>query len=317
MKQDTTTKRMGYSWWQSICVTVAGIILFIPSGYAGGPMPIFIKEIVTDTIPIKDPLGDHVTDPNNNPFDIKPKIIQEKVEYDPATGNYVVCEKIGDEYYRTPTVLTYEEYLEYTQKQQERNYFNQLAGLSTGKKRRLNLVDPMARVDLGNTLIDRLFGGTEVNIKPQGNIDLIAGIRYQKVENPQIQLANQTQILPDFDLKIRMNVDGNIGEKLNLGFNYDTQSTFDFDRKIKLTYDSQQFSEDDIIQTIEAGNVALPLRGNLIQGAQSLFGLKTELKFGHLRLTALMSQQQSRQNNLRVENGASRQEILLFPDDYD
>jgi len=114
-----------------------------------------------------------------------------------------------------------------------------------------------------------------------------------------------------------MNVDGSIGEKLNLGFNYDTQSTFDFDRKIKLEYDSAAFSDDDIIKKIEAGNVSMPLRSTLIQGAQSLFGLKTELQFGHLKVTALASQQRSQQNNLRIENGASVTEFEVFPAQYD
>ncbi|MBK8111698.1 MAG: cell surface protein SprA [Saprospiraceae bacterium] len=108
-----------------------------------------------------------------------------------------------------------------------------------------------------------------------------------------------------------MTVDGNVGTKLKLNFNYDAQSSFNFDQKIKLQYDSEAFSEDDIIKKIEAGNVSLPLKGNLIQGAQSLMGIKTDLQFGHLRMTLLASQQQSKQNNVKVQNGAS---IVEFDD---
>ena len=54
---------------------------------------------VLDTIPIRDnPYGNFTTD-EYNPFDIKPSIIEEKVEYDFETGRYVVFEKIGEEYY--------------------------------------------------------------------------------------------------------------------------------------------------------------------------------------------------------------------------
>lgn len=277
-----------------------------------------VPSVEADTIPVQDNYGDHITDPNKNPFDILPKEVEQKVEYDPESGNYIIFEKIGDEYYRTPTYLTFEEYLDYRKRQQERNYFSQMAGLSTGKKQKLNLIDPMNKVDIGTSLVDRLFGGTEVNIQPQGNVDITLGFDYQRTENTSSFVVQQTQAGLDFDMVIRMNVDGNIGEKLNLGFNYDTQSTFDFDRKIKLEYDSEAFSEDDIIKKIEAGNVSLPLRGNLIQGAQSLFGLKTELQFGHLRLTAIASQQQSRQNNLQIQSGNETTELdPIFPDQYD
>jgi cell surface protein SprA len=274
--------------------------------------------MVSDTIPLLDRKGDFITDKQNNPFDITTKEINQKVEFDPATGNYIIMEKIGDQYYRTPTYMTFDEYMDYMAKEQERKYFNTLAGIKSDKKSRSGKIDPMDKIDLQNSLIDRLFGGTEVNIQPQGSVDLSIGWLYSRRDDPQLPIQAQRQSQPDFPTPlIKMNVDGKIGKKLDLGFNYDTQSTFDFDRQIKLAFDSDAFSEDDIIKKIEAGNVSLPLRGNLIQGAQSLFGLKTELQFGRLRVTGLLSQQRSRANNIKVENGASIQEFEIYPDDYD
>lgn len=293
----------------------SGIGKNLPDPYAD----IYTTEMVTDTVPIKDNYGDHITDPNNNPFDIQSNVIDQKVEYDPITGNYIIYEKIGEEYYRTPTYLTFEEYLEFKKKKQQRDYFNRLAGISS-KKSGLNAkIDPMERIDVQNSLVDRLFGGTEVNIQPQGQVDVTLQSTYWNSFQAQFGgNGNGVQFIPiDPEVDIRVSTEGNIGTKLNLDFNYDTQSTFDFDRQIKLDYDTEAFGEDDIIKKIEAGNVSLPLRGNLIQGAQSLFGLKTELQFGHLRLTAIASQQQSEQNNLRIENGAAVQEFELTPDEYD
>lgn len=276
-----------------------------------------IHTIWTDTIPIKDRYGDFITDKNKNPFDITPSNISQKVEYDPVTGHYIILEKIGDEYYRTPSYMTFEEYLDWKSKEEERRYFNTLAGIQSEKKSASGKINPMDKVDLKTSLVDRLFGGTEVNIQPQGNVDLTVGMLYSRRDDPQLPLRAQRQLIPDFRTNIRMNVDGSIGKKMRLNFNYDTQSTFDFDRVIKLDFNSDNFSEDDIIKKIEAGNVSLPLRSNLIQGAQSLFGLKTELQFGRLRLTALVSQQRSRVNNLRVGNGATEQFFEIYPDDYD
>lgn len=306
-------------------VTVVFIGAFIFAAFGSGtgknlpdPYQDNFDPVVTDTIPITDNYGDHITDPNNNPFDITSNVIEQKVEYDPESGQYIVFEKIGDEYYRTPTYLTFEEYLAFQKKQQQREYFNRLAGI-TSKKKGLNAkVDPMERIDIQNTLVDRLFGGTEVNIQPQGQIDVTLQSTYYNSFQQAFGRTGSVQFNPiDPDVDISVSVDGNIGTKMNLAFNYDTQSTFDFDRKIKLEYDTEAFGEDDIIKKIEAGNVSLPLRGNLIQGAQSLFGLKTELQFGHLRLTAIASQQQSSQNNLTIENGAAIQRFELAPDEYD
>ena len=116
---------------------------------------------------------------------------------------------------------------------------------------------------------------------------------------------------------IQMNVVGKIGEKLELSTNYNNAPTFDFDNQLKLQYDSDAFSEDDIVKKIEAGDVSLPLRGNLIQGSQRLFGIKTELQFGYLRLTAIASQQKSKNEQLTIENGSLIQEFEIRPDQYD
>ncbi len=278
---------------------------------------IYDAEIVVDTIPLQDNYDNSIYDTYENPFDLKPTNIVQTAEYDPVTGNYVIYEKIGEEYFRTPTIMTFEEYVEWQNKEQEKRYFQELAGINTDYKSSSGIVDPISKIDIKDNLVDRLFGGTEVDLQPQGNIDLTFGGDYQRIQNPNIPVRNQTNGGFDFDMDIKMNVDGTIGKKMKLGFNYDTQATFDFDRKIKLEYDTEAFSEDDIIKKLEAGNVSLPLRSSLIQGAQSLFGLKTELQFGKLRLTGIASQQKSKNESLNIQSGSSVQEFEIRPDEYD
>ena len=274
-----------------------------------------------DTIPVKERFGNTIYDPNRNPFDLKdPSAIEKKVEFDPVTGQYIVSERIGDTYFRPPTYMSFDEYMEYRKSQDETEYFQQLSALSSNKKG--DVLNPLDEIDLENILLDRLFGGSTVDIRPQGNIDLTFGLDYQRLENPILTERQRTQgPLFDFDMDIQMNVTGQIGEKLNLSTNYNTQATFDFDNQIKLDYNSDladnAFSEDDIVKNIEAGNVSLPLRGSLIQGAQSLFGLKTELQFGRLFLTGIASQQQSERENIRIEGGAQLQEFEVRSDEYD
>lgn len=285
---------------------------------AGLADPYELRYVVSepDTIPLRDRQDDFITDPNVNPFDLKdPSAIDKTVEYDPETNRYIITEKIGEFNFRPPSYLTFDEYMEWRRKQDERAYFNQLSGVSAeGDGFSL---DPIDQFDVSESMLDRLFGGTEVNIQPQGSIDLTFGVDFSRVENPILTERQRLQGGFDFDMNIQMNVTGKIGEKLNLSTNYNTNATFNFDNQIKLDYNSDLFSEDDIIKKIEAGNVSLPLRGTLIQGAQSLFGLKTELQFGHLRLTAIASQQNSQRENIQLEGGSQLQEFEVKADEYD
>lgn len=277
-------------------------------------------ELQTDTLP---PLGerydDFINGKNQNPIDLKdPKVIQQQVEYDPVSNMYIITEKIGDDFFRAPTYMTFDEYMKWRDKKQQEEYFDRLQGVaSSGDKSRSGITDPIAKFDVKNTLIDRLFGGTNVDIKPQGNINLKFGFDYQKRQNPILTLRQQRFGNFDFDMDINVSAAGKIGEKLNLNFNYNTQATFDIDNQMKLNYDTKNFSEDEIIQGVEAGNVSLPLRSNLIKGAQNLFGFKTSMKFGHLNMTLLAAQQRSRQSSLSVQGGSQIQTFERPVDEYD
>ncbi|MEM1119145.1 MAG: cell surface protein SprA [Bacteroidota bacterium] len=276
---------------------------------------------MADTVPpIQDRTGDFITAPSTNPFDLKdPAVIEKSVEYDVETGQYIISEKLGDDYFRAPTYMSFQEYMEYRAKEQETKYFNSLAGVNSDDDNISGRIDPISKLksEIENNLVNRLFGGTEVSIQPQGNIDVTFGGFYQNNENPALDQRQQRRGGFDFDMDIQMNVEGKIGEKLNLSTNYNTQATFDFENQLNLGYASDAFSEDDIIKNIEAGNVSLPLNGTLIQGSQNLFGLRTDLQFGYLKLSLLAAQQKSQRENIQLEGGAQVQEFEVFADEYD
>ena len=276
-------------------------------------------QITNDTTPLTDRYGNWIEDPSNNPFDLlDPEDLVKTVEYDPATNSYILTETIGGENYRAPTSMTFEEYLEWNRKEEEADYFKKLAGAAAGDRSKSGNLDPVAEVDISNDIIDRLFGGTTVDIRPQGNVDLTFGLDYYRQDNPILPVRQQRNGPRfDFDMDIQVDVNGQIGEKLNTSFNYNTSRTFDFQNKLKLDYNSDLFSEDEILKSIEAGDVSLPLKSTLIKGSQSLFGIKTELQFGHLRLTAIASQQNSKQNSIQIQGGSTLQEFSVYADQYD
>ncbi|HRI58959.1 MAG TPA: cell surface protein SprA [Saprospiraceae bacterium] len=278
------------------------------------------QQIEGDTLPpLEERFDDFLNSDNPNMIDLKdPKAIEQQVEYDPETNMYIVTEKIGDDYYRAPTYMTFSEYLEWRDRKQQQEYFDRLQGVTTsGDRSRSGITDPIAKFDIKTSLVDRLFGGTNVDIRPQGNINLTFGFDYQKIQNPILTLRQQKTGNFDFDMDINMSASGKIGEKLDLNFNYNTQATFDFDNQMKLKYDTKSFGDDEILQNIEAGNVSMPLRSNLIKGAQNLFGIKTEMKFGHLRWTFLLAQQRSRQQSLNLQGGSQVQTYEKPIDEYD
>ena len=274
-----------------------------------------LEAVQADTLPpLEERDGDFITDPNTNPFDLTdPTVIQQEVEYDAETGMYIITEKIGEEYYKEPTFMTFEEYLKYSEAKQRQEYFDRLSR-NTQSSGASGKTDPVEDIEIPDNLLDKLFGGTKIDIKPQGSIDLTLGADYQKVENPIIPERQRRQGGFDFDMAIQMNVTGSIGDKLKLGTSYNTQATFDFENQMKLEYAG---GEDDIIQKIEAGNVSLPLKSSLIQGSQSLFGIKTELKFGRMTLTGVASQQKSRRNEIQIQGGSQIQTFDVTADSYD
>ncbi|MDX2135801.1 MAG: cell surface protein SprA [Saprospiraceae bacterium] len=312
-------------------VTICSVALYAlagPGGWGGRAVTIFMPREENPTAPapaaqdttppLRDRYDDFLNGGDPNQIDLKdPSAIDKQVEYDPATNMYIVTEKIGEEYYRMPTYMTFDEYLNWREEQQQQQYFDRLQGVTSAGKSTSSLGDPIAQYKIGNSLIDRLFGGSTVEIKPQGQINLTFGMNYQKVQNPVLTLRQQRVTNFDFDMGININATGKVGEKLNLAFNYNSQGTFDFDNQLKIQYDPKNFSEDEILQNIEAGNVSMPLRSNLIRGVQNLFGLKTEMKFGHLRTTFVVSQQRSRQQTLSFQGGSQVQVFEKPIDEYD
>ena len=93
-----------------------------------------------------------------------------------------------------------------------------------------------------------------MDIQPSGSAELTFGGIFNTVRNPQFSARQQKTGQFDFDQKIQLNVNGKIGNALNLGIKYDTDATFDFDNQTKLNWVGK---EDQMVRSIELGNVSL------------------------------------------------------------
>ena len=61
----------------------------------------------------------------------------------------------------------------------------------------------------------------------------------------------------------------------------------------------------------------MPINSNLIQGAQSLFGVRADLKFGNTTLSGVFSEQRSQSQNITTQGGGKLQEFDLYSLDYE
>lgn len=250
-------------------------------------------------------------DDNKSPLYLgDPSNVTKEFIYDPETGGYNYYQKLGDSYFREPNQMTLEEYLNYSESESNKDFWRQKSAAETLNKSQ----GFRPQLNVKGELFDRIFGGNTIDIRPQGSAELSFGINTARRDNPILPERQRRTSTFDFNQKIQLNVIGNIGEKLKLQTSYNTEATFDFENQMKLEYTGY---EDEIIQKIEAGNVALPLQSSLITGSQTLFGVKTELQFGRLRVTTIFSQERGEKKEINVSGGAQIQEFEKSASEYE
>ncbi|TCI84449.1 T9SS outer membrane translocon Sov/SprA [Tenacibaculum sp. M341] len=241
--------------------------------------------------------------------------VQKTVTFDKSINKFVIVEKIGDYMIGTPIYLTPREYDKYRLKNDLNGYFKEKVDAANpnkkGNKARKNL---LPKYYVNSKFFESVFGGTEVEVTPSGQISIKLGGIYQNTENPQVSIENQSSFTFDFDQQISASLQAKIGTRLQVTANYDTQSTFDFQNVVKIEYTP---TEDDIIQKIDAGNVNLPIKNSLIQGAQALFGVRADLQFGKTTIRTAFSQQNSQSRSVVAQGGSVIQPFELRATDYD
>jgi hypothetical protein len=247
-----------------------------------------------------------------NPFDLKtPSNITREVIFDPLTRQYIVREKLGSRLYRPPQYLTIDEFQKYETDMLKRNYWRDLSDRHLTEYRQDRLI-PTIYVE--SEAFEKIFGSNTIDIIPRGSADISLMAQHNKNANPMFNERQRRQWGFDFDQRIQMNLTGQIGDRLKITTNYNTEAQFDFENQIRLDYTGK---DDDIIKRIELGNVSMPLNTTLISGTQALFGLKTQLQFGRLNVTGIFSQQRSQQREITIKNGAQESEFALKADEYE
>ncbi len=269
-------------------------------------MPFRVQQTVPQTYEelMRDQFAADLTTPSN---------VKTEVEYDPATGFYVIRTKVGDTEITTPLMLSEKQYNDWQLRRQLQEYYqdrNQQLVQNT-EKQPFNIFD----MNFAYGPLEKIFGPGGVQLKTQGSVQIKLGIKTNKTDNPSLSVNSRRKTYFDFDQKIQATIGASVGDRLKFNMTYNTDATFDFDSKnIKLGYEGK---EDDIVKSIEAGNVSLTTGSSLIRGSTALFGVKTKLQFGKLTATALLSQQNSESKTVNTKGGAQTTDFSVNADQYD
>jgi len=105
-----------------------------------------------------------------------------------------------------------------------------------------------------------------------------------------------------------VNVNGEIGNKLNIAADWNTQRTFEYENQLHVKYTGY---EDEIVQSVEAGNVSLPTNSSFISGGSALFGIMAKFSDRAFALTTVATQKKGQVKEISV-SGGGKQRPLKF-----
>ena len=241
-----------------------------------------------------------VADLDSSALDLRfPENIRQQVEYDDSLNVYKIGTKMGDSYLNAPVLMAPWEYQAWSERRERQLFFRQKDAQNVAAKGKDKFDFSDMHFDLGPA--EKIFGPGGVRIRTQGTAELKLGVNLRSIDNPSLPERNRKTTAVDFDEKINLNVTGKVGDKVNMSLNYNTDATFDFDTKnLKLRYEGK---EDEIIKLVEAGNITFPSNNSLVKGASSLFGVRTDMQFGKLKLQTVFSQKNSTTKSVSSKGG--------------
>lgn len=174
--------------------------------------------------------------------------------------------------------------------------------LKDTKKDLSQLITDITNIDipLPSSPIFSIFGKPNINLRVSGQVDIHGAWRNETTEGITTSALGNTRNEPDFKQQVQINLSGTIGDKLNINADWNTERQFQYENQLKIKY---QGYEDEIVQSVEAGNVSLQT-SPLVGGSEALFGVKASFKMGAFSLTALASQKKSEVKEVSLSSGS-------------
>ncbi|QQS38244.1 MAG: cell surface protein SprA [Ignavibacteriales bacterium] len=235
-----------------------------------------------------------------------------------STGQFVeITEKIGGQQTKVLLRMPIEEYIELRLALKERESWETLGyayELKSNVKGLGDLIKDITdfEIPLPSVGLLSIFGTPKISLKIGGAVDIHGAWRSETTEGVTASRLGNTRNEPDFKQQVQINVNGTIGDKLNITADWNTERTFEYENQLKLKYTGY---EDEIIQSIEAGNVSLQT-SPLVGGSEALFGIKANFKMGPLSLTTIASQKKGEVKEVSVSGGSTSAEFNIKVTEY-
>ncbi len=244
---------------------------------------------------------------NNIPFflDRSDEVVY-KLEFD-SSNRVLIRTMVNNEDVKYPLVLSFDKYIKARSQINIREQFYTI--VSTTYK--IETQDELEKIFKNITDItiplpfktETIFGPPTISLKINGQIDITASYQKQSTDQQTINTANQTQNNINFKQEVQVTAKGSVGDKLTIDADWNSQRTFDYENQLRLKYTGYP---DEVVQSIEAGNVSMETKSNLIGSTQALFGIKGQFKLGPLLLTAIASQKKSEIKEVDVTGGSQQ-----------
>ncbi|MBE0564323.1 MAG: hypothetical protein IH621_00030, partial [Krumholzibacteria bacterium] len=203
-------------------------------------------------------------------------------------------------------------------------------GARTGRMQKLTVVGAGKRAQDDDGLInltipiklprtlEKIIGRgekTRIRISGRERLAITGESTVVKPFTPNERVASQS-LFPSLDMEqeLQINLSGTIGEKIILEVDHNSAAIGPDATKIKLMY---QGTEDEVIKTIETGDVGLTLPGSQLLGYSSnksgLFGIKVTGQVGRADFTVVASKQkaESSSKTFNSKGGSVEPKILL------
>jgi hypothetical protein len=236
-----------------------------------------------------------------------------------STGNeFRFAETYGNENVKVPVSVPFDEYVRLRQKFEMRKMLADEARKpkNLGAKNDLGeLLSSITKITIPvppNPLFS-IFGKNEISLNISGSVNIKAGFRNTKSDQTTLSSLDQSRNEPDFQQEVQVNVNGMIGDKLSILADWNTQRTFEYENQLKIKYTGY---DDEIVQSVEAGNVSLTTPSAFIGSSQALFGIKAKFQTGPLTLTTIASQKKGQIKEVSVSGGSQETNFEISPSAY-
>lgn len=254
--------------------------------------------------------------PVMNPFYLRdPSNVSQSVQLD-STGQFVIVRvTVNGKDIRVPVKMPLEEYVKLRSTSDIAKNFQDLIGKEEqGKaaKKKDDLGDLLGTftkisIPVPANPVFSIFGPPSINLNISGAVDIRAAFRNTTTDQQTLSAYGNSRNEPDFAQEVQINVSGTIGDKLNILADWNTQRTFEYENQLKIKYTGY---EDEIVQSVEAGNVSLSTSSSFVSSSSALFGIKAGFQIGPLKLTAIASQKKGQIQEKTLSGGNSKVEFL-------